>query len=197
MVLSNSGITNKNIKTKIGLCRTQITSHKGTVGISHEVKIFLCSLRWSAQGEGDSSFVNLSTPVPQFNKMSPQSNILLPKVLSSKNKGWFRKHQQNLNACYTIRVDGSVRKLVLFWFGVKLVFLRVWQIGSRRHGRVGGLHLAEAWPGAGWPVPYLVRGPCGGNWAQGGRPPVEAAPRTSHRPRSPRWTRSCIPDRKK
>ena len=84
VVLGNSGTTNKNIKTKIELCRTQITSHKGIVGISHEVKIFLCSLRWSAQGEGDSSFVNLSTPVPQFNKMSPQSNILLPKVLSFK-----------------------------------------------------------------------------------------------------------------
>ena len=84
VVLGNSGTTNKNIKTKIELCRIQITSHKGIVGISHEVKIFLCSLRWSAQGEGDSSFVNLSTPVPQFNKMSPQTNILLPKVLSFK-----------------------------------------------------------------------------------------------------------------
>ena len=114
VVLGNSGTTNKNIKTKIELCRTQITSHKGTVGISHEVKIFLCSLRWSAQGEGDSSFVNLSTPVPQFNKMSPQSNILLLKVLSSKNKGWFLRHQQNLKACCTISVDGSVRELILF-----------------------------------------------------------------------------------
>ena len=81
MVLGNSGTTNKNIKTKIELCRTQITSHKGIVGISHEVKIFLCSLRWSAQGEGDSSFVNLSTRVPQFNKMSPQSNCFQKSLL--------------------------------------------------------------------------------------------------------------------
>ena len=145
MVLSNSGTTNKNIKTKIELCRTQITSHKGTVGISHEVKIFLCSLRWSAQGEGDSSFVNLSTPVPQFNKMSPQSNILLLKVLSSKNKGWFQRHQQNLKACYTISVDGSVRKFVLFLVWGKVGFSEgLTDSGSRRHGRVGGLHLAEA-----------------------------------------------------
>ena len=123
-----------------------------------------CSGRgWQFFCESLNAGPTIQQNVPTIQHIASKSSLL--QVTRMVPKAATKPKSVLYNKC------GWLRKKIgpWFWFGVKLVFLRVWQSGSRRHGRVGGLHLAEAWPGAGWPVPYLVRGPCGGNWAQGGR----------------------------